>query len=132
MGQGNMSRTFGNHGKTGIITDPEYQYDGLMSPRSKGPVIDDSKSNYSYAPKSRILYSRKGLGSANSKRSKTSSKLNATAKFMREQVGPYVPQNDYQEDTKSKGSLNQFAMKRFNETPLEGDRRSNARSVFSK
>jgi len=35
-----------------------------------------------------------------------------------------------QGDTKSK--LNYVAMKRFNETPMENDRKSQARSVFSK
>ena len=129
MGQGNMSRTFGNHGNSGMVTQPEYQYDGLLSPRSKAPVIEDTKSNYGYAPKSRVLYSRKGLGSATSKRSKTGSRLTAKA---REQIGPYVPETEsfVQGDTKSK--LNYTQMKRFNETPLEGDRRSQARSIFSK
>ena len=62
MGQGNMSRTFGNQGNSGFVTSPDY--DGFMSPRSKGPSIEDTKSNYGYAPKSRVLYSRKGVGSA--------------------------------------------------------------------
>jgi hypothetical protein len=72
MGQGNMSRTFGNHGNSGLVTAPQ-EYDGLMSPRqNKATIVDDTKSNYAYAPKSRIIYSRKGLGSATSKRSRTS------------------------------------------------------------
>jgi len=57
-----MSRTFGNQGNSGFVTSPDY--DGFMSPRSKGPAIEETKSNYGYAPKSRVLYSRKGLGSA--------------------------------------------------------------------
>lgn len=90
-----MSRTFGNQGSSRIVTSPDYHYDGFMSPRSKAILTEDKQSNYSYAPKSRVLYSRKGLGSATSKRSKTGSRVSVTSK-LREQVGPYVPETDSQ------------------------------------
>lgn len=84
----------------------------------------ETKSNYGYAPKSRIIYSRKGLNSAASKRSKTSSKMSAAGRFMvKEQVGPFVGETESQiHETKSK--LNQVTMKRFNEEIPDGGPKS--------
>lgn len=128
MGQGNMSRTFGGHGNTGFITSPgsvPAMYDGGRSPRNRTIVAEDTRSNYAYAPKSKLLYNRKGVNSAASQRSKTGgSKL-------KQQVGPYVGETaSKQGDTKSQ--LNQFTMKRFNEAVPEGGPKSITKSVFSK
>lgn len=86
-----MARTFGNHGQGGFVTSPGsvpamYDY-VLITPRSK-QGFDETKSNYGYAAKSRLIYSnRKGLNSATSKRSKTSQKFGGNR---REEVGPYM------------------------------------------
>ena len=113
---------------------PNYQYDGLISPRSKNGQADETKSNYGYAPKSRILYSRKGLGSAQAKRSKTGTRMTAVRGMRAETMNPYSDDraSGYrQEETKSR--LNDKIMKRFNETPsVDADRKSQARSIFSK
>ena len=120
-----MSRTFGSHGNTGFITSPTE----MVSPRRQ--VVDDTKSNYSYAAKSKMIYSRKGLGSATSKRSKTNNRLSVKAGNMREQLGPYVEEREQKQETKSQ--LNYIAMKRFNETPTDDRPKSQAgRSIFSK
>ena len=85
--------------------------------------VNETRSNYGYAAK------RNGLVSA-SRRSKTGSRLAASIKMGRDQIGPYMGNESMQGETKSK--LNYTAMKRFNENPMEGDRRSQARSVVSK
>ena len=113
---------------------PAYQYDGLMSPRSKQGALDEQRSNYGYAPKSRVLYSRKGLGSAQVKRSKTGSRI-ATAKLLnRDQVSPYHNDDRAQYTLETKSRLNEKIMKRFNETPSidAAERKSQVRSIFSK
>jgi hypothetical protein len=124
-----MSRTFGNQGNTGIITAPDYQMYDYNVPK-KGQ--DDTKSNYSYAPKRGLIYNRKGLGSATSKRSKTNTKLSAKAGLMmKEQVGPYVGETVSQKQ-ETKSQLNYIAMKRFNEAPLDDRPKSQVRSIFSR
>ena len=130
-----MNRTYSNGGgHTGFVMSQNYQYDGLISPRSRGPTIDDTKSNYGYAPKSRILYSRKGLGSAQIKRSKTGTRMSAAQGMRGDTMSPYIDDRAsgyHQVETKSR--LNDKIMKRFNETPsIDADRKSQARSIFSK
>jgi hypothetical protein len=129
-----LNRNYSNSGHSGFVMSPNYQYDGLISPRSKGATYEDTKSNYGYAPKSRILYSRKGLGSAQAKRSKTNTRMSAAKGMRNETMSPYVDERSQgynQVETKSR--LNDKIMKRFNETPsIDGDRKSQARSIFSK
>ena len=94
-------------------------------------AVDDTKSNYSYAPKSKLIYNRKGQGSATSKRSNTNAKLSGKAGLiMKDQVGPYLGDTASQKQ-KTKSQLNFIGMKRFNENPKD-DHKSQARSIFSR
>jgi len=104
-------------------------YQNAPSQMVRQPV-EDTSSNYGYAPKSRLIYSRKGLNSAASKRSRTSQRMSNTAgSRMNEQLGPYVG-TESQGDTKSR--LNTIVMKRFNEAVPEAGPKSQTKSVFSK
>ena len=115
-----MSKTMG----------PDYQMYDNNAPKKK--IMDDALSDYSYAPKSRMLYNKKGLGSASAKRSLTNSKLYAKAGLrMKEQVGPHYGETASQkQDTKSQLSF--IAMQRFNEKPEDDRPKSQARSIFSR
>ena len=112
-----MTRSFGQAGIPGINTAPDYQTYDYNIPSRK--VVDDTKSNYSYAPKSRLIYNRKGLGSATSNRSNTNAKLSAKAGLiMKDQVGPHIGDTASQKQ-KTKSQLNFIGMKRFNENPTD-------------
>jgi hypothetical protein len=105
-----MSRGFGARAEgPGLMQQPgsvPSMY-GVLSPKSRQGE-SDTKSNYSYAPKSKLLYQRK---SAQNKRSKTGNKYTAVSRQgMREQVGPYMGDED------AGSVLSKGNMKRFNET----------------
>lgn len=63
---------------------------GVLSPKSRQGDAD-TKSNYGYAPKSKLLYQRK---SAQNKRSRTGNKYTGSRQGIREQVGPYLGEED--------------------------------------
>jgi hypothetical protein len=58
MGQANLSRGFGSHGDQGIVQPGSVpaMYGNIMSPKSRQG--SETKSNYGYAPKSKLLYQR--------------------------------------------------------------------------
>jgi len=124
-----MARSFGSQGIPGINQAPDYQMYDYNIPSRK--VVDDTKSDYSYAPKSKLIYNRKGLGSATSKRSNTNAKLSGkVGLIIKDQVGPYTGDTASQKQ-KAKNQLNFSGMKRFNENPMD-DQKSQARSIFSR
>lgn len=111
MGQANMSRTFGSHDNNGFAPQSgsvPAMY-GITSPKSRQG--DDTKSNYGYAAKSKLLYQRQ---SAQGKRSRTGNKYTASRQGTREQVGPYMGEDE------TASQLNKNNMKRFNEVVSQG------------
>lgn len=100
---------------------PAFGGPGVLS--SSGKYADDTASQYSYAPKSKLIYSRKG---ESSKRSRTGGKSGALRRTGSSTIGPYV------EDHETRSRLSKASVQRFNEAiPEAGPRSTTGKSVKS-
>lgn len=98
---------------------PAFAGPGVLG--SSGKYADDTASQYSYAPKSKLIYSRKNDAS---KRSRTGGKSGALRRTGSSAVGPYV------EADETRSRLSKASVQRFNEQMPEGPK-STTKSVKS-
>ena len=98
---------------------PAFAGPGVLA--SSGKYADDTASQYSYAPKSKLIYSRKNDVS---KRSRTGGKSGALRRTGSSAVGPYV------EADETRSRLSKASVQRFNEQVNEGPK-STTKSVKS-
>lgn len=99
---------------------PAFAGPGVLA--SSGKYADDTASQYSYAPKSKLIYSRKNDAS---KRSRTGGKSGALRRTGSSAVGPYV------EADETRSRLSKASVQRFNEQVPEGGPKSTTKSVKS-
>lgn len=99
---------------------PAFAGPGVLA--SSGKYADDTASQYSYAPKSKLIYSRKN---DTSKRSRTGGKSGALRRTGSSAVGPYV------EDHETRSRLSKASVQRFNEQVPEAGPKSTTKSVKS-
>lgn len=116
-------RAFGD--QTGYLHSGRNNFPAFAGPgvlASSGKYADDTASQYSYAPKSKLIYSRKN---DSQKRSRTGGKSGALRRTGSSAVGPYV------EDHETRSRLSKASVQRFNEQVPEAGPKSTTKSVKS-
>jgi hypothetical protein len=116
-------RAFGD--QTGYLHSGRNNFPAFAGPGvlgGSGKYADDTASQYSYAPKSKLIYSRKN---DTSKRSRTGGKSGALRRTGSSAVGPYV------EDHETRSRLSKASVQRFNEQVHEAGPKSTTKSVKS-
>ena len=116
-------RAFGD--QSGYLHSAKNNFPAFAGPGvlgSSGKYADDTASQYSYAPKSKLIYSRKN---ESSKRSRTGGKSGALRRTGSSAVGPFV------EDHETKSRLSKASVQRFNEHVPEAGPKSTTKSIRS-
>ena len=109
-------RAFGD--QSGYLHSGRNNFPAFAGPgalASSGKYADDTASQYSYAPKSKLIYSRKN---DSQKRSRTGGKSGALRRTGSSAVGPYV------EDHETRSRLSKASVQRFNEQPEKSTTKS--------
>ena len=116
-------RAFGD--QSGYLHSAKNNFPAFAGPgvlASSGKYADDTASQYSYAPKSKLIYSRKN---DSQKRSRTGGKSGALRRTGSSAVGPFV------EDHETRSRLSKASVQRFNEHVPEAGPKSTTKSIKS-